>query len=109
MQEVSTFKVSDAYQCIFVPLQTPQTPVFGATGGHAPGHYYSYVFCHGTDLPTAIAIFREMVIRRTVPRTGLGANCDADFPPTCSYSQAAVGDMDLGTVKQDLQGIAGEY
>ena len=76
MQVVSSFEVSDAYQCIFVPLQTSQTPVL-ATGGHAPGHYYSYVFCHGTDLSTATTIFREMLIRPTVPGSGLGANCDA--------------------------------
>ena len=77
-------------------------------GGHSPGHHYSYVFCHGTDLPTATAIFREMVIRPTVPGTGLGANCDADFPPTCFYSQAAVG---LGTVRlaveRELKGLQG--
>ena len=97
----STFEVSDAYQYIFVPLQIQQVLAFGATGG--PGHHYSYVFCHGTDLPTATAIFREMVIRPTVPGTGLGANCDADFPPTCLYSQAAVGEMDLGTVRQAVE------
>eukprot|EP00439_Symbiodinium_sp_Y106_P043232 s109_g5.t1 len=62
-----------------------------------------YGFCDGTDLPTAPAIFREMVIRPTVPGTGLGATCDADFPPTCLYSQAAVGDMDLSTVKQAVE------
>ena len=28
VQPISTFEVSDAYQCIFLPLQTPQTPVF---------------------------------------------------------------------------------
>ena len=103
MQAISAFEVSDAYQCIFVPLQTQQMPAFGATGGYAPSHHYSYVFCHGTDLPTATAIFRETVIRATVPGTGLGANCDADFPPTCFYSQAAVGDMDLGTVRQAVE------
>ena len=86
-----------------MPLSTPQTPVFGATGGRAPGHYYSYVFCHGTDLSTATSIFRELLIRPTVPGTGLGANCDADFPLTCFYSQAAVGEMDLSTVRQAVE------
>ena len=93
LQAIGAFEVSDAYQCIFLPLQTQQMPAFGAFGatvGHPPGHHYSYMFCHGTDPPTATAIFREMVIRPTVPGTGLGANCDADFPPTCFYSQAAV-------------------
>ena len=33
VQAISTFEVPDAYQCIFVPLQKQQTPVFGATGG----------------------------------------------------------------------------
>ena len=36
VQAISTFEVSDAYQCIFVPLRTQQMPAFGATGGHAP-------------------------------------------------------------------------
>ena len=73
LQAIRTFEVSDACQCIFVPLQTQQVPAFGATWGHAPGHHYSYVFCHGADLPTATAIFREICHHAkmpTVPGTG---------------------------------------
>ena len=44
-----------------------------------------------------------MLIRPTVPGSGLGANCDADFPPSCFYSKAAVGDMDLSTVRQAVE------
>ena len=103
MQAIRTFEVSDASHCIVVPLNTQNT-----TGGHAPGHYYTYVFCHDTDVPTATAIFREMQIRPTVPGTGLGANCDADFPPTCFYSQAAVGDMDVDPWRIQVGEVAKE-
>ena len=60
----------------FVPLQTRQTPAFEPPEATRPA--ITTPLCS----VTARICPREMVIRRTVPGTGLGANCDADFPPT---------------------------
>ena len=99
---VTSFEVAEAYECFYVPLQTDAVPVFGATPGHAPGHHYAYTFCHGTDFPTGTSILREMLIRPTVPGSGVGTGPN-DFPPTCFYCQAAVGDMTLGNVKAAVE------